>query len=254
MSCKKISVYKPLGITPFDVIKIIKDINPKMRDLKMAYAGRLDPMADGVLLLIVGNELKNFDRYLSLKKRYEAKILIGFSTDSYDLLGLPERHKKKKDDKIEDFLLSLPGKDFTFRLPPFSSYKIEGKPLFKWALENRLDEIEIPKKTVKIESLKLNQKTTVSEKELSELINEKIGSVVGNFRQKEIKRRWSEILTGKGSYSVYEIDIRADSGFYVRSLADFLGQKFNTGGCLLSLTRTEIGNFKIKKAPNPWDF
>ena len=53
----------------------------------MTYAGRLDPMASGVLLVLAGEETKNKDKYLGLDKEYDFEILFGFATDTYDILG-----------------------------------------------------------------------------------------------------------------------------------------------------------------------
>ena len=52
-----INVYKPVGISPLDVIKLLQEKNPEYRGVSVTYAGRLDPLAEGVLLLLAGEEV-----------------------------------------------------------------------------------------------------------------------------------------------------------------------------------------------------
>src|SRR3989344_1098603 len=78
---------KQEGATPFSVLETFRKRHKKYKDEKMTYAGRLDPMASGLLLILVGNEVKNKEKYLKLGKEYKFEILFGFATDTYDILG-----------------------------------------------------------------------------------------------------------------------------------------------------------------------
>src|SRR4051812_15345092 len=78
---------KPLSFTPLQATLKFKQAFPEYADQKIAYAGRLDPMAEGLLLLLIGNETKKRKDYEALSKTYEFSILLGISTDTYDLLG-----------------------------------------------------------------------------------------------------------------------------------------------------------------------
>ena len=84
---KIILLNKKEGETPLEALDRFRMANPKYKDEKMTYAGRLDPMASGVLLVLVGEEIKQKDKYLALNKEYEFEILFGFATDTYDILG-----------------------------------------------------------------------------------------------------------------------------------------------------------------------
>mgnify|MGYP000153282325 CR=1 FL=1 len=84
-----LNIYKPVGLSPLDIINILKDKSPEYQDVPITYAGRLDPMAEGVLLLLAGDEVHKNEEYQKLDKEYEAEILIGFNTDTYDVLGIP---------------------------------------------------------------------------------------------------------------------------------------------------------------------
>ena len=82
-------IYKKIGETPLQALEKHRKQKKIPSNAKLTYAGRLDPMASGVLLILQGATQKQRERYMGLGKTYEVKILFGFSTDSYDLLGLP---------------------------------------------------------------------------------------------------------------------------------------------------------------------
>lgn len=82
-------VYKPVGLTPSQTISELKKAKPELLNTPLTYAGRLDPMAEGLLLLLDSSIIKNKDEFLQLDKVYEAEVLLGVSTDSFDLLGIP---------------------------------------------------------------------------------------------------------------------------------------------------------------------
>ncbi len=242
-------IYKPVGISPLDAIKSLKSNNPELRK-KMAYAGRLDPMAEGVVLIITGEELKNFHDHLKHDKEYIGEILFGFSSDTYDVLGLVERSDKKINrEEVRKKLEDSQG-DFKFKLPPFSGYKLDGKPLFKWALEGRLDEVDIPTKTAQLKNISVSEIYEISLSGLKAKITDKLSRVIGDFRQEEIKSRWKRVLNecSKESFIIAKIKINCSSGFYVRSLADMAGKSLGTGGLLFSLKRTKVGEWGLEES------
>src|SRR6266567_8336775 len=122
---KLLPIYKPAGLTPYDIIKKIKQSNAKLAKVKIGYAGRLDPLAHGVLLLMVGEETKNRDIYLSLPKSYEFEVIFGLQTDTYDILGLLKDVKTKQTAKnvnlfVNKFVKKYVGKQLQ-EYPPYSS-------------------------------------------------------------------------------------------------------------------------------------
>ena len=74
-----------------DTIKLLKEKYPELKNEKMTYAGRLDPMAEGALIVLARNAIYEKERYLKMDKEYEGEILFGFETDTYDALGMPEK-------------------------------------------------------------------------------------------------------------------------------------------------------------------
>ena len=238
-----INVYKPVGISPLDVIKLLQEKNPEYRGVSVTYAGRLDPLAEGVLLLLAGEEVHKKEEYMKLDKEYEAEMLFGFETDTYDILGIPQPVEvfKKTLESAKREIGNLKG-EISLPLPSYSSYKINGKPLFMWAREGKLDEIEIPERTTQIHDTEVLDSYEVSSEELLKKITEKINLVKGDFRQEEILNKWQEVLNKENKYFLAKVKFNVSSGTYIRSIAHSLG------GVLLGLTRTKVGDFDIKNS------
>lgn len=239
--------YKKVGETPLDLIKRIKRENPVHKETKMAYAGRLDPMAEGLVLLIAKEELKNFDSYLTLDKEYRAEVLFGVSTDTYDLLGLAKKEDAFTNEEFAKREIQKMEGIFKFSLPPYSSYKIKKKPLFFWAKQNRLDEIDIPERESNIYNIKVNNSHFIKKEDLQKEIEEKIGLVDGDFRQEEILKRWNIILKEiKEDLLIVDFSISCSSGCYVRSIAEELGRRVKSGAVLYSLKRERVGDYSLE--------
>jgi tRNA pseudouridine55 synthase len=247
-----LNIYKPLGISPLKAIERFKNLHKEYKDLKATYAGRLDPMAEGVLLVLAGEKTKEKDEYLKLDKEYEAEILFGFETDTYDILGLLKNAKHPMfgvlKAKIKKELKKFLGKQI-FSFPPFSSYKIKGKPLFAWARQGRLNEVIIPEQSVEIHNIELLDVYGIKAFELFDVIKQKTALVKGDFRQKEVLGRWRKILDKKEkAYQIARLIINCSSGTYVRTIANELGKKLKTGATLYSLKRTRVGEFDYRNS------
>ena len=133
----------------------------------MTYAGRLDPMASGLLLVLAGEETKNKEKYLALDKEYEFEVLFGFATDTYDILGkisssarqglAEELTQAKLEKEIKQNLKYFTGK-FIQKYPIYSSKTVKGKQLFEYARGGA--DVELPGREVfvkKLQFLKLRK-------------------------------------------------------------------------------------------------
>ncbi|MDA1338380.1 MAG: tRNA pseudouridine(55) synthase, partial [bacterium] len=80
-----ILINKTKYLTSYQAILKFKALNPEYENVKLGYAGTLDPMATGLLIALEDEENKDRDKYIGLTKTYEFEILFGISTDSYDL-------------------------------------------------------------------------------------------------------------------------------------------------------------------------
>lgn len=252
-------INKKTGETPLDCILKLKKDEPKLVNLPITYAGRLDPLASGVLLLLIDDECHKKDEYLKLPKEYEVEILFGFATDTYDVLGkvtktgktnealnFTDSRSPEKTNKLTSIINSFVGK-IKQSYPPYSSRTVNGKPLFMWAREGKIDEIEIPSHDVFIESIDLIDEKQITGKKLLEKITKDISLIKGDFRQNEILHLWNENLKNKKEekYSIIKLRISCGSGVYVRGIANDVGLSLEIPSLALSIVRTKVGDFEI---------
>ncbi len=237
-----IPYYKPLGLTPLQAIEKLKSERLELADVPITYAGRLDPMAEGLLILLAGDAVHRKQEFLDLPKTYEAKILLGFSSDTFDILGLASLQQSKLQNKNPQELITavknLVG-THNFSYPPYSSKTIDGKPLWLLTRAGKISAEELPKRKMTVlaaESIEIQD--TPWQKIYSE-ITSSISLVNGDFRQEIILKQWNEIdkkFEPTDEVRVISVKFTVSSGTYIRTLAHELG------GLLLHLKRTAIGN------------
>lgn len=238
---KFLKVYKSVGETPLEVIDSLRITHPELKDEKMAYAGRLDPMAHGELVILIGDECKNRDYYQGLDKEYYFKILLGVSTDTQDILGkITKTAETYQNKSVVKCITDFQG-EYDQALPVYSSYRVKGKPLFWWAKENKLDEIEIPSKPVEIYELEIVKELQIQKSELREIIPERINKVQGDFRHEEILKTWNNFFdAAPDTYEVIEVRAKVGSGTYIRGLVRDIGERANTPMLALEIERREV--------------
>lgn len=242
-------LYKPVSITPLELIEKFRLDNPLYKDSKLGYAGRLDPMAEGLLLILVGDENKKKKAYEKLKKTYEFSVLFGVKTDTYDILGLAQKNfyhgwEEKDGDKLKKYLKELK-KTRLQKYPPFSSRTVNGVPLYKLARENKLSQVEIPTHKIRIYTIKLTKTSHISSKSLMENIEQRVGSVQGDFRQEKILATWREVLGQPMIFTIKHFEINVTSGTYIREIANQMGEYIGKQSLALSIKRTRLGQFSI---------
>ena len=240
---------KKAGETPLECIKRFKAENPEYEGEKMTYAGRLDPLATGVLLVLVGEECKKKERYLNLDKEYELTILFGLATDSHDVLGMIEEKKEGALDFLgkyteRDFtdLLNKFEKKFKQKYPRFSSKTVKGRPLFEIAKAEGIAEKDLPEKAVEIMEIDFQSFGFVSKKYLHDFCLENIFAVKGNFRQNMIWSKWEQTLEKFEDINLPTLTIKVTctSGTYMRSLAKAIGEEIGFPALALKINRTMI--------------
>ena len=272
-------IWKELGETPLQALEYLRKQEGIETDVKMTYAGRLDPLAEGELLILVGEECKKKDEYLGLDKEYEVEILLGVQTDTGDVMGVIDTKPKFKSqelgtpkqgfgvDEVRNILSKFIGK-ISWPYPIFSSKTVQGKPLFVWALEGKIGEVEIPTRESEIYELELlsapSAKLSISE--LRELVHTKINSIpkvpesivdgkdtkrLGqDFRRAEVLQSWADFFDNVASkplateqvqvFDVIKIRCKCSSGTYMRTLAQKVGEELGVPALALSIVRTEI--------------
>ena len=198
---------KPLEFTSQDAVSKLKKI---LNQKKAGHTGTLDPMATGVLPILVGETTKLSKYLVEHKKTYIAVLKLGTSTDTGDTEGKIIEEKKVNienltEDKVVFVLNEFLGKQI--QTPPiYSAIKVNGKKLYEYA-RNEI-EVEIPKRKIEIYNIKLIQL---------------------DKNEKEIK-----------------FEVECSKGTYIRTLCEDIAKKLDTIGYMKSLTRTKVNNFKLE--------
>lgn len=245
---------KNLGETPLAAVERFRTEYRLPESLPISYAGRLDPMATGLLLLLIGDECKRQKEYTGLDKEYVIEVLLGVGTDTGDVLGMPEQGALKPHarDKIADALMKEIGA-YERAYPIYSSKTVHGVPLFLHALQGTLGAISIPTHVETIYSIRLLEIATLSHTELHSRVFENLDAAPvtddprktlgADFRINAIRPAWESILQVPASYTVLRLRVRSGSGAYMRTLAERIGNSLGTRALALSIDRTKIGTY-----------
>jgi tRNA pseudouridine55 synthase len=196
---------KPAGLTSHDVVNRVRRI---LGQRSVGHLGTLDPMATGVLPLVVGNFTRLAQFYTASEKTYEGSVRFGFSTDTYDADGepiSPTREITLQKEEVEIVAAKFRGVIEQVP-PPFSAKKIQGVPAYKLARQQK----EVVLKPVQVE---------IKEFEILSVAGDRV-----HFRA------------------------RVASGTYMRSVAHEMGQLVGCGAHLESLRRTAVAEFSLEDA------
>ncbi len=189
---------------------------------KVAFAGRLDPIAHGIVRLLSGENRMQMDEMCMYDKIYTFDVIEGFNTDTYDILGLVNNICEYKENIFQtEKIIEQP-------YPIYSSKTVDinGRMVRLWdaAKNNMLENIKIPTKEVKIYYVKKIGCVEFNSEDIYNIIENIINTVCGDFRQKEILDKWKEVLlTNKKTYKINHYETKLSSGGYVRSIAHSMG-------------------------------
>ena len=231
-------VDKPVGWTPLQCCQFLKRCYGD-EQRKLSYAGRLDPMASGLLVLLSGEENKRQPQWLQHSKRYEFEVLLGATSDSFDLLGLAEVQQPPPQMPPLQPLLGRRRQPY----PPYSSRPFKGQPLWKWAREGRLEEVQ-PWPSVEVEFSRLEvrgEQRRLTGVQLLQEVRQRL-SLVRNredLRADEVTRRWEEVLQEHHEFLVVPLLATCTSGGYVRGICHALG------GLAFSIRRVALGPYTL---------
>ena len=196
---------KPSGFTSHDVVAIVRRAT---EEKSIGHLGTLDPMATGVLPLLLGKYTRLAQFFGQAEKQYTGHIRFGFATDTFDFEGAPTTEPHPLTQSLEDLrTLSRQFHGEIDQLPPiFSAKKINGVPAHKLARAGA----EVPVKPARI--------------------------TIHNF----------QLTSLEADTAAFTISVSA--GGYVRSVAHELGQLAGCGAHLSSLRRTRAGTFTLDHA------
>ena len=198
-------VNKPAGYTSHDIVsKIRKQLNIK----KVGHTGTLDPLATGVLPILLGNGTKLSQYLMNHDKEYIATIKLGEKTESGDLEGKVIEQKAVPNfskEQVQEVLANFKGKQN--QIPPmYSAIKVNGKKLYEYARNGEM--VVIEPREIEIYNIELVE---CDSKEIS-------------------------------------FKVQCSKGTYIRSLCENIAEKLGTVGTMSALKRTQVGEFRIENA------
>ena len=203
-----IVINKQTRCTSHDIVYKVK----KLLNEKVGHTGTLDPMAEGVLPILVGKGTLVSKYLINHDKKYIATLQLGIKTDTADSEGKIIEEQPVDIEKLTENYICNVFKTFIGKqeqLPPmYSAIKVHGKKLYEYARKGQ--NVEIQPRQIEIYNMKL---------------------LDINIQEKQIK---FEISCGKGTY--------------IRSVCEDIAKKLDTVGYMLKLKRTQVGKFNIEKS------
>lgn len=204
-----INVYKEKGYTSFDVCAKLRRI---LKTKKIGHTGTLDPDAEGVLPVCVGNATKLCDLLTDKDKVYEAVLILGVTTDTEDMTGtvLTTNEVTATKEEVVKVIKEFVGP--YDQIPPmYSALKVNGQRLYDLARQGMI--IERKARPVTIHGIDILKVTMDTDNELA---------------VKEVR-----------------MTISCSKGTYIRTLCKDIGDKLGSGGCMKSLLRTKVSVFDL---------
>ncbi len=198
-------INKPKDFTSFDVVAVMRKV---LGTKKIGHTGTLDPMATGVLPLMVGKATRLCDRLPDENKAYKATVQLGITTDTLDITGtvLTQRESQVTREQLENLLPSFTGNQM--QVPPmYSAISVNGVRLYDLARQGKT--VERQARPIFIEHITL----------------------LGFCEEKQ----------------TFEIDVACSKGTYIRSLIDDMGKALVVGATLTDLCRTKACGFSLEE-------
>lgn len=250
-------IEKKVGETPLAALLAYKKAHREYEGVPASYAGRLDPMAEGKLLILLGEECKKQTRYTGLDKEYEVEILLDIGSDTGDALGLLTYEGKDTVLTVSELrsVLTKERGRHTRAYPQFSSKTVSGKPLFLHTLEGTIEAIDIPLHEERIYRTKILSTTVIDAPALKERIRHFLHKVPvsdepskmlgADFRIARVRKSWDEVLekAQERTFTIITLRVTCGTGAYMRSLAGRIGEALGTHALALSIKRTKIGKY-----------
>ena len=212
-----IALFKPYTWTSFQIVSKVRyhmSKHYKIKRFKVGHAGTLDPLATGVLVICTGKATKRIEELQTHTKEYEADLMLGATTPSYDKehpVNATYPYEHITEELFKEVLKQFTG-TIDQRPPLYSACKVDGERAYNLARQG--SDMELAPKQITIDEIELV-----------------------SFEPPKATIR---VVCGKGTY--------------IRSLARDIGEALDSGAYLTRLTRTRVGDFRIEDCIKPEDF
>ncbi len=251
---KVIPLWQDVGQSTTQITKNIA----KLSGQKATHTGILDPMAEGVIIVLTGQQRFNKIDFAGWRKTYEFEIVLGIKTDSFDGLGyITELNLQKlknlpRVESIKSIIQKFVG-DYEQEIPVYSGKTVSGKKLFMYPkLGIPIDKLPRKKGVIyKIELLKLRN---ILLKEIAADVIARIRNIkIGEFRQDKVISDWEALYTNMNEENTKEynnlnmpaltIKVEISRGMYIRALSQDICEQLKIPGFVYKLVRTQNGEF-----------
>jgi len=240
---------KPVGLTAAQALAALRSADPSLAGVKLGHAGRLDPMAEGLLTVLVGDETRDVHSHRTQPKTYEVDVLLGVATDSFDELGLVTALTPTAIDgaAIERACAGFVG-PYVQRYPPYSQARVGGRSLI--ALSRAGVVVERPTAERELHEIALVGVASAEGEDLGERARRRVALVHGDFRQEAIAHRWVAVMGEHRAsrFTVATLRVRCSAGTYMRALADDLGAALGVPAIASRIRRTRAGDLTLEGA------
>ena len=201
-------VDKPSGMTSHDVVSRVRRLAGTK---EVGHSGTLDPLASGLMVVLLGEATKLSSIVTEGDKAYEVQVQLGIETDTLDITGQVEKTTPVavKKDEVVAKALALLG-EMQLPIPLFSAKKIDGKKLYEYAREG--EEVEIPSKSMTFWDV----------------------TYIENLEAEKENR--------------YSFHLHCSKGSFIRSWVKLLGEQLGCGATMSALRRTKSHDFTVGQA------
>jgi tRNA pseudouridine55 synthase len=218
-------VDKPPGPTSHDIVAVVRRA---LKQSRVGHTGTLDPLATGLLVMLVGPATRMAQFLAADEKEYVADVRLGIATPTYDAQSLSDAVRSPMSDvrvpmgaELDSVLDQFRG-SFLQMPPPFSAKKVAGVAAYEKARKNQ--PVDLKPVPVTVRTLEVLDTSTIGHR----------SSGIGSG--------------GSSGGGLVRLRVAATAGFYVRSLAHDIGQALGCGAHLEALRRTRVGRFRVEDA------
>lgn len=245
-----IPAYKPLGVSTHCFAQQIGEQYGE----KASHTGSLDPLAEGIVIVLTGTDRFRKEELSNWKKEYVFEILGGVRTDSHDLLGIVKTQTEIRipvrdlAHQIQQIIPEFIGKQ-TQLIPRFAARRIDGESYF--AKARRQEDFPQATQLIEIFDLILLEEYSITGLDLLESIQSKLALVNGDFRQEEIIERWKDTCRSINDDSILKLPIvklkaTTSRRTYIRGLVRDVSNTLQVPSVVYSITRTRNGEFGVE--------
>ena len=251
----KFSLWKPYGITSNYFIDELKQTNNYK---KICYAGRLDPLAQGQMLILTDDDVKTMELNLHHNKIYQFDLILGISTSSCDIAGdiIDEQNITNIDSSyiqnIHHKLVEFINNYNTQYYPLISGYVVKHeifgrKPLW-WFAKNNIN-VNIPSKNINIFDYRIFNIDTIKVAELYETAIDRLETITNNKTIDDLninqyikvyRDKLNDLDISTQTNIIISMELSVSSGFYIRQFCSDFGKSINIPAIAFDITRTKI--------------